>query len=568
MKTLEAFRGIHQGQTIVVCGCGISLDDFKDPERFITIGVNDIGRRFQPNYLVVVNGRQQFWGDRFYYVEHSEAEAVFTHLNLEIPHAQVVKFRLGRYEGTDFDDPTVLHYTKNSPYVAMCLAVHMGAKRIGVIGVDFTDHHFFKRTGTHHLSTNLATINQQYGRLDEALRRQGIEIFNISKHSRLTVLSKMPLDEFSGLTGVDGVPSRKRVGVSKRSALKIISYATTPLAGVPAILARCINAATPHECRCVWQHRGYSNGIFFEGDIEWPESPTEAEAVISNADIVIVHNGKIDARHHRLLSGKAIITMAHNYMWNVDPYLVSRGFPGAVVGQYQATLPEFVGWDVVPNPIPLWEDAYQPARKGDRVTICYTPSGRHERYRPGHRLYWHGKGYDTTVAVLERLARLHSLELEVVRARQVTHAAALAMKARAHIVIDECVTGSYHRNSLEGLAAGAVVVNGVGLRPEIVAVFKRCVGGDVPIPFECTDLEGLEVRLDELIRRGSVTLARDGAKNRKWLEDHWDFARQWQVFWQPIVDRAMDHANRSSGGAALKTQCAVPPHTPTRPAAP
>lgn len=54
---LKSFHEIHQNSPIVVCGCGESLNDFQNHERFVTIGVNDVGRKFQPNYLVVVNSR-------------------------------------------------------------------------------------------------------------------------------------------------------------------------------------------------------------------------------------------------------------------------------------------------------------------------------------------------------------------------------------------------------------------------------------------------------------------------------------------------------------------------------
>jgi len=65
---------------MLVCGCVNSLAAVVAPDRFITIGVNDIGRLFQPNYLVVINPRAQFSGDRFNYVECSEAQAIFTQL--------------------------------------------------------------------------------------------------------------------------------------------------------------------------------------------------------------------------------------------------------------------------------------------------------------------------------------------------------------------------------------------------------------------------------------------------------------------------------------------------------
>src|SRR5712692_4561248 len=197
METLASFRNLHAGETLIVCGCGESLNELRHPEDFVTIGVNDIGRRFHPTYLVVVNPRQQFAGDRFSYVETSQAQYLFTQFDLGVPHPHVVKFRLGTRGGTDFSNPEVLHYTQNSPYVALCLAVHMGAKRIGLIGVDFTDNHFFARTGTHSLAQQLPTIDGQYRQLGEALRAQGVEVFNLSATSRLTAFPKMPVDEFT-----------------------------------------------------------------------------------------------------------------------------------------------------------------------------------------------------------------------------------------------------------------------------------------------------------------------------------------------------------------------------------
>src|SRR4029079_15831081 len=130
MRDLASFSGCHQDDTIIVCGCGASLSTLKEPERFVTIGVNDVGRLFDPTYLVGVNSRSQFTGDRFQYVASSRAQHLFTQLDLGVAHPSVVRFRLGEYGGTNFSDPRVLHYTRNSPYLAMCLAAHMGARRI------------------------------------------------------------------------------------------------------------------------------------------------------------------------------------------------------------------------------------------------------------------------------------------------------------------------------------------------------------------------------------------------------------------------------------------------------
>jgi len=519
----EDFRGFHDGETFVVCGCGSSLSSFVGPERFRTIGVNDVGRQFQPDYLVVVNRPQQFRDDRYRFVEESGARAIFTQLKLDLPHQHVVSFRLGQRGGVGVSDPGALPYTRNSPYVAMALAMHMGARRIGVIGVDFTDHHFFRATGRHPLSRELTRIDAEYRRLYDECRRGGVEVFNLSGESRLTAFPKLSIQELADRA---------------RPSLQIVSYATSPVAGVPPILSRSIRARTQHECRTVWATDGYRNGVRFAGDVEYLRAPAEGRALLEAADVVIVHNGKVAPQHVPLIEGKPVVTLAHNYLWNVDQTFVTKGFPGLVVAQYQATLPEFAGWTAVPNPLPWWEPAFQPEAKSGPVTIAFTPSGRHERYEPNHRLYWHAKGYVTTMAVLDRLAARYGVQIEAIRGGQITHREALAAKRQAHIVIDECVTGSYHRNSLEGLAAGCVVVNGIGILPAVADVL-RDVSETSEIPFTPATLQDLEEVLERLITGGAAEIVAAGDRNRRWLEAHWRFERQWTRFWEPAIDRAM-----------------------------
>jgi GT2 family glycosyltransferase len=540
-RSLASFRDCHQDGTIVVCGCGSSLNELEQPGRFITIGVNDVGRLFDPNYLVVVDPRPRFKGDRFHYVETSRAEYLFTQLpDLGLPHPNVVNFRLGQKGGTDFSDPNVLHYSVITPYVALCLAMHMGARRIGMIGVDFTDNHFFGETGRHEWTPHLATIDEQFGNLQSALLKRGVSVFNLSRSSRVTAFPKMAIEVFASLPRI---AARSPPGPTP---LRIVSYATTPVVGVPAILARCINARSVHSARCVWRGGEYQNGAAHEGDLDWVGMPDRAAAEIAAADLVVLHNGKLDPRHRDVVDGKAILTLAHNYMANVDASFVRRGFPGLIIGQYAATLPEFEGWPVAPNPVPLWESAFGPEPKNAELTICYTPADKHDVYPAGHPLYWHGKGYTATMAILERLAARYPIRLDVIRDRHLPHGEVLAMKRRAHIVIDECVTGSYHRSSLEGLASGCVVINAVGLLPEIAEMLRLCAGGNAAMPFNFADLDSLEACLTALIRLGPDALAALGLANRAWMDRHWRFDAQWDRFWQPAAEQAMEAARRKA----------------------
>lgn len=201
-----AFRRRHAGADIVVCGCGESLSSFRPPPGLVTIGVNDVGRLFDPTYLVVVNPRSQFRAERFRHVEQSRAQALFTQLELGRVAPPVVRFPLGQYGGTDVTDEGLLHYTQNSPYVAVCLAAFLGARRIGLLGVDFTDRHFFAATGRHPLAPRLAQIDAEYGALAGALRQDGVELVNLSAVSRLQSLPRADLGAFHG----DAAPVRQQ----------------------------------------------------------------------------------------------------------------------------------------------------------------------------------------------------------------------------------------------------------------------------------------------------------------------------------------------------------------------
>jgi glycosyltransferase involved in cell wall biosynthesis len=199
---IEAYRDRHSGAKFVVCGCGGSLSGFEPPPGTVTIGVNDMGRAFDPDYLLVLNGPAQFSAERFRHIRDSGARAIFSHLDLGLAPGRVVRFRLGRMGGTDAPPPGRLHHARNSPYAAVHLAVLMGAARIGLIGVDFTDDHFFSATGPHALARSLPRIDAEYAALAGAMEARGILLANLSPISRITSLPRMPITAFCKETGM------------------------------------------------------------------------------------------------------------------------------------------------------------------------------------------------------------------------------------------------------------------------------------------------------------------------------------------------------------------------------
>jgi len=178
---LEDYKDIHINDTIVVCGCGSSLNDFKNPEKHITFGVNDVSRLFDPTYLLVINPENGFKNNRYKYVKESKAKVIFSQYDLSFPHPCKVKIILGKKGGTNCDDGRV-PYSNNSPYCAMVIAGYMGAKKIGIVGAN---------TGVHTLTRSLDRINKDFKALGDYLAGRGVEIVNLSQQSLLTVFKKV-----------------------------------------------------------------------------------------------------------------------------------------------------------------------------------------------------------------------------------------------------------------------------------------------------------------------------------------------------------------------------------------
>lgn len=516
-RHLAGFRGLHAGATAVVCGCGASLTELSDPERFLTVGVNDVGRIFQPTYLVVLNPRSQFKGDRFRYVEESGARAIFTQLDLGLRHPHVVRFKLGPRGGTDLSDPERLPCTRNSPYVALALAAFMGARRIGLIGVDFTDHHFFAPTGRHPLERSFAQIDREYSRFGAALGELGVEVVNLSRSSRLTAFPKVPPSRFAAAAaGPPAAPDRD---------LLIVQVAKTHCAGAIWRLHEAINRHTRHTCRTVTpgattSGRRYPTDLLFRQRVKVRE-------VLARADVIHFHNfidpdDRLMAPYRELISDKARVLQYHS-----EPRLVERAFPGKdVVGRsdirtlviaqkharfYPRSVP-------VPNVIDIFDPRLTP--DGHRLgrgalKLLYAPTDR--RRHGDYHDTCSGKGFHETLPILERLTADGLIELTVVDSMPWEEL--MARKRRHDVFVDEVVTGGYHLSSLEALSQGLVTI--AHLDAETRAVLHRIVGEETELPWCTSTLATLEDDLRRLCALPPADLQGIKDRGRRWMEERW-----------------------------------------------
>jgi GT2 family glycosyltransferase len=239
-------KGIHHGEAIVVCGLGNSVNSLGDPYRFRTIGVNDIERAFTPTYMFCMDAPKTFAPDRLHFIQNSRARYIFTDHDLGVTSSNVVRFPIRKRDAPYFDDPKVLYYTGRpitSPFIAICLAAHMGAKAIGLIGVDFTAGHFFAADGNHKLTNSLPGIDRRFYELGSALLERGVKVFNLSAESRIRAFPSLSPDEFFELQQ-SGQPHSWT-----RPASRIYFYSCAPAGEELATLTKLINTQTTCSCR-------------------------------------------------------------------------------------------------------------------------------------------------------------------------------------------------------------------------------------------------------------------------------------------------------------------------------
>jgi len=191
MSTLNKWWSWHRGESIVVCGLGPSIYEFAPyAEHFITIGVNDIGRHFDPDYLVIVDPITQFErarngrDDRQRYIASTKAKAVFSQLGTERlgvnPKLLVKIAKLQRMNPPKIGLPDALPCSNNSTYIAVALAAYMGASTIGMVGVDFVGHSF---------ANQAARLNEDFVQLAEAIAfTTGATVVNLSRQSLIKTI--------------------------------------------------------------------------------------------------------------------------------------------------------------------------------------------------------------------------------------------------------------------------------------------------------------------------------------------------------------------------------------------
>lgn len=266
--------------------------------------------------------------------------------------------------------------------------------------------------------------------------------------------------------------------------MNILHWKRTTIAEAPDELSKAINKYTNHNSQV--QKKGAINGEVY--------------------DVVHFHN-----KIMRVKKGNPKkVVQYHSEPHRVDfRDNVDASF---VISQYHATLPEYSKSIPVRNIIDFENDLYEERYPDDKIKVTFSPSAG------TNNGYWYNKGVIQTKRVLERLESEYpsDFDFEVIQGESLQKC--IEIKSKSNVVIDECVTPSYHRSGLEGLALGKYTI--CSIHPEVEEVMLEASGAESH-PFFDVDITNLYSHLKNLIEKGPLYVCEEGRKSRNWMEKNW-----------------------------------------------
>jgi hypothetical protein len=193
----------HQPVVIVAGGPSLKGFDFDRLEGFNVIAINR-SLEFLPTATVL------WWSDAWFWRHYREkiilhkaqwkATCLTEYRQMDSIPETVTQYRFTGLTGFD-PDIGCLRHGNNSAYAAMHLAVHLGASRIILLGVDmkYGDHgesHFHSGHGIMHKEKTLTHLMLPYfPTLAQPLADRSIHVFNASPNSALTVWPRGTIEE-------------------------------------------------------------------------------------------------------------------------------------------------------------------------------------------------------------------------------------------------------------------------------------------------------------------------------------------------------------------------------------
>ena len=247
---------------------------------------------------------------------------------------------------------------------------------------------------------------------------------------------------------------------------------------------------------------------------------------LDDEDSLIIHfnNKMIDlSMYHK--PNVFFLLQYHSEPERVDLNL-PKNYRTAVLNQYHCLLDEYKNCDfIVRNNF----KHSLPFTFHDTIKIGYYPSTI-KKYNQ-----YYDKGYNETVIILDEIRHKYTnVQIEV--KTKMTYENCIDTKKDCHIIIDECVTGSFHKTTIEGIMMGSVVV--VHIRPELVQKHIELYGKILPV--ENTPINHLQQTLCDLIDLGRDKLEQKALENYEYFTEYWNddiIANEFKNIYETVIEK-------------------------------
>ena len=275
--------------------------------------------------------------------------------------------------------------------------------------------------------------------------------------------------------------------------MKLAIFSRTPLAAAPWELYKALKKYTTVDVSLINAVARYNDGRVFPHHLLLTSPNGTAMRALQESDLWHVHN-YLMPQLVMLKKGHKVMAQFHSL-----PRLMNwRQLMDFADVSYTIHQPnqkkEYKELKALPNIID--PDEYRPRRRGKSpVKIAFAPSTRAPIGHPG------SKGYAQVKAVLDSVVRKRNVKIVWIERRP--YEENLALKQNSHILIDDVVTGNWHRTSLEGMCFGCAVLNKVAKSPFVYATLKT-----------------LEERLLWLVDNPEI-LNDFQERSRLWVLQHW-----------------------------------------------
>lgn len=242
--------------------------------------------------------------------------------------------------------------------------------------------------------------------------------------------------------------------------MKLCIFSRTPLASSPWELYKALRKYTDIDVSYINKTNRYADGRYFPYHLLLADQNGTARAALRNAEILHVHNYWFPTLDE-YREGRKVIAQFHSLprqlnwaelMDNADIcYTIKQPLH---IKEYR--LPG------LPNLID--PDEYRPEPRSSRIKIAFAPTSKAPITHP------QSKGYFEVANILRELAE--ERHVEILWIEKQAYETNLKTKQGAHILIDDVVTGNWHRTSLEGCCFAAAVLNNIKMEPFVQANLK------------------------------------------------------------------------------------------------